>query len=159
VGEIVARGANVMQGYWNAPAETAAVLRADGLHTGDLARQDADGFLYVVDRLKNMIKVGAHRVAAREIEDAIAEVDGVVESCVVGVPDGLLGEAVEAFVVVRNGSVDHRAILVHLQRCLARYKIPRGVRFLARLPKTAAGKIDRRRVRALAEAGSAEAPL
>ena len=104
VGEVVAAGENLMQGYWNDPAETALVLKADGLHTGDLGRKDDDGFIFLVDRIKNMIKVGANRVSPREIEDVIAEVAGVAEVCVAGVPDELLGEAVEAFVVVAPGA-------------------------------------------------------
>ncbi len=104
VGELVAAGENLMQGYWNDPAETALVLKEDGLHTGDLGRKDDDGFIFLVDRIKNMIKVGANRVSPREIEDVIAEVAGVAEVCVAGVPDELLGEAVEAFVVVAPGA-------------------------------------------------------
>ena len=104
VGELVAAGENLMQGYWNDPAETALVLKEDGLHTGDLGRKDDDGYIFLVDRIKNMIKVGANRVSPREIEDVIAEVPGVAEVCVAGVPDELLGEAVEAFVVVAPGA-------------------------------------------------------
>ncbi len=89
VGEVVAAGENLMQGYWNDPAETALVLKSDGLHTGDLGRKDDDGFIFLVDRIKNMIKVGANRVSPREIEDVIAEVAGVAEVCVAGVPDEL----------------------------------------------------------------------
>ena len=100
VGEVVASGDNIMQGYWNDPDETALVLHADGLHTGDLGRKDRDGFIFLVDRMKNMIKTGANRLSPKEIEETIAEVKGVVEVCVIGVPDELLGEAIEAFVVV-----------------------------------------------------------
>ena len=142
VGEIVASGDNIMQGYWNDPEETARVLENGLLHTGDLARQDEDGFIYVVDRIKNMIKSGAHRVSAKEIEETIAELPGVVEACVVGVPDELLGEAIEAFVVCEaDGDLDTQAILQHCRDRLALFKIPRAVAFLGQLPKSSAGKI------------------
>ena len=144
VGEVVAAGENLMQGYWNDPAETALVLKADGLHTGDLGRKDDDGFIFLVDRIKNMIKVGANRVSPREIEDVIAEVAGVAEVCVAGVPDELLGEAVEAFVVVAPGAdVSPERILAHCREYLALYKVPRGVHFRDVLPCSAAGKVLR----------------
>ena len=141
-GELVAKGENIMQGYWQDPAETALVLREGVLYTGDLGRRDADGFIYLVDRAKNMIKAGANRVSAKEVEDAIAELAGVVEVCVVGVPDDILGEAIEAHVVVASGSPeDEKAILAHLRNRLALFKIPRIVRFHDDLPKSSAGKI------------------
>lgn len=144
VGEVVAAGENLMEGYWNDPAETALVLKADGLHTGDLGRKDEDGFIFLVDRIKNMIKVGANRVSPREIEDVIAEVAGVAEVCVAGVPDELLGEAVEAFVVVAPGAdVSAKRILAHCREYLALYKVPRGVHFRDALPRSAAGKVVR----------------
>jgi acyl-CoA synthetase (AMP-forming)/AMP-acid ligase II len=144
VGEVVAAGENIMQGYWNDPAETALVLKAGGLHTGDLGRKDDDGYIFLVDRIKNMIKVGANRVSPREIEDVIAEVAGVAEVCVVGVPDQLLGEAVEAFVVVAPGAdASAERILAHCREYLALYKVPRSVHFRDSLPKSAAGKVLR----------------
>ena len=144
VGEVVAAGENLMQGYWNDPAETALVLKADGLHTGDLGRKDDEGFIFLVDRIKNMIKVGANRVSPREIEDVIAEVTGVAEVCVAGVPDELLGEAVEAFVVVAPGvDVSAERVLAHCREYLALYKVPRGVHFRDSLPRGAAGKVLR----------------
>lgn len=144
VGEVVAAGENLMQGYWNDPAETALVLKGDGLHTGDLGRRDADGFIFLVDRIKNMIKVGANRVSPREIEDVIAEVAGVAEVCVAGVPDELLGEAVEAFVVIAPGAVvAAERVLAHCRQQLALYKVPRAVHFRDILPRSAAGKVLR----------------
>jgi acyl-CoA synthetase (AMP-forming)/AMP-acid ligase II len=144
VGEVVAAGENLMQGYWNDPVETAIVLKSDGLHTGDLGRKDEDGFIFLVDRIKNMIKVGANRVGPREIEDVIAEVAGVAEVCVAGVPDELLGEAVEAFVVVAPGAeVLPERIFAHCREFLALYKVPRAVHFRDVLPRSAAGKVLR----------------
>ncbi|MFH1843782.1 MAG: class I adenylate-forming enzyme family protein [bacterium] len=147
VGEIVAAGDNIMAGYWNDPEETARVLRGGRLFTGDLARRDSDGYLFVVDRIKNIIKCGAHRVSAKEIEETIAELPGVMEVCVVGLPDELLGEAIEAFVVRADLSTDsgtmlnEQAVLLHCRDNLAMFKIPRAVTFLDQLPKSSSGKI------------------
>ena len=142
VGEVVARGENIMQGYWQDPRETELVLRDGALYTGDLGRRDADGFIYLVDRVKNMIKAGANRVSAKEVEDAIAEVAGVIEACVVGVPDELLGEAIEAHVVASPGSgLEEKTIMSHLRDRLPLFKIPRNVRFHDDLPKNSAGKV------------------
>lgn len=142
VGELVARGANIMQGYWNDPAETDLVLENGALRTGDLGRRDEEGFITIVDRAKNMIKAGANRVSAKEIEDVIAEIEGVVEVSVVGVPDELLGEAIAAFVVPaeRNG-LNEQSVLAHCRSQLALYKLPRVIHFVGALPKSAAGKV------------------
>ncbi len=170
VGEIVAEGDNIMRGYWNDPEETARVLRDGRLWTGDLARRDGDGFLWVVDRRKNMIKSGAHRVSAREVEDTIAELPGVAEVCVVGVPDELLGEAIEAFVVPAGGEtgpgrdagasspLDERTILRHCAGRLAAPKLPRRVTFLASLPRGSAGKVRKKELVRLAAAAAAGPP-
>jgi len=151
VGEVVARGDNIMQGYWNDPRETATVLFPDGLHTGDLGRKDADGYIWLVDRAKNMIKVGANRVSAKEIEEAIAEVPGVQEVCVVGVEDELLGEAIEAFVVPAPAGdgppPTAEDILRHCRDQLALFKLPRAVHFRDGLPRNASGKILRNELR------------
>ena len=142
VGELVARGANIMRGYWNDPTETALVIEDGLLHTGDLGRYDDDGFITIVDRAKNMIKAGANRVGAKEIEDTIAEIEGVVEVSVIGVPDELLGEAIEAFVVpAAPDSLTEKQILAHCRDRLALYKLPRVIHFVAALPKSSAGKI------------------
>jgi long-chain acyl-CoA synthetase len=148
VGEVVADGENIMEGYWNAPEETATVLRPDGLHTGDLGRRDADGFIWLVDRIKNMIKVGANRVSPKEIEEVIAELPAVQEACVVGVPDELLGEAIEVHVVPRPGDdLQPEAVQRHCRERLPLYKIPRAVHLTAELPRNSAGKVLRDRLR------------
>ncbi len=152
VGEIVATGPNIMQGYWNAPQETAAVLKADGLHTGDLAYRDEDGFLWIVDRVKNMIKVGANRVSPKEIEETILELPQLAECCVLGVEDEMLGEAVEAWIVPAAGAdADRdtlaREILRHCNDRLAPYKVPRAVHFVDAIPKSASGKVMKEELR------------
>jgi acyl-CoA synthetase (AMP-forming)/AMP-acid ligase II len=141
-GEIVANGPNLMRGYWNAPAETATVLCPDGLHTGDLAFRDEDGFIFIVDRLRNMIKCGANRVSSIEIEEILLGNPAVAEACVVGVPDPIIGEAIEAWVVLNEaGIANERDLLRHCASALPAYKVPRRVRFTAALPRSAAGKV------------------
>ena len=142
VGEVVARGDNIMQGYWNDPDETALVLKGRALYTGDLGRKDADGFIFLVDRIKNMIKAGANRVSAKEVEDTICEIDGVAEACVVGLPDELLGEKIVAHVVpVPGRDLGEQEILAYLRDNLALFKIPSEVRFRTDLPRSEAGKV------------------
>ena len=147
-GELFARGDNLMTGYWNDPDETARVLGPYGYATGDLARRDAAGRLWLVGRKKDLLKVGGHRVASREIEDAIAEHPGVLEVAVVGVPDELLGDRLVAFLVLRDGhALDPTALGAFLKDRIAGYKIPHTVEIQADLPHNAAGKIMKDRLR------------
>jgi acyl-CoA synthetase (AMP-forming)/AMP-acid ligase II len=151
-GELVARGPNIMEGYWNDPQETAAVLDAHGYHTGDLGRRDEEGFLYVVGRKREMIKSGAHRISPKEIEEILVEHPGVDEGAVIGLPDEILGEAIVAFVTLRPESEDSQpeAILDWCRRRLPPYKVPERIRVLAEFPRNASGKIDKPSLRALA---------
>lgn len=142
IGEIVAQGENIMAGYWGRPEESAAVLTRDGLRTGDLARMDAEGYLYLFSRKSDLIKSGAHRIAPKEIEEVIQEHEGVHEVAVIGVEDGILGEALKACVVLKaECGCTAREIIVHCRKNLPAYKIPRLVDFYSELPKTANGKI------------------
>jgi long-chain acyl-CoA synthetase len=144
VGEIVARGSNIMEGYWNAPEETAAVLDDQGYHTGDLGRRDEEGFLYVAGRKREMIKSGAHRISPKEIEEALVEHPAVHEAAVVGMPDDILGEAIVAFVTLRPGQQqDGVSIQEWCQGRLPSYKVPGTVRTLPEFPRNASGKIDK----------------
>lgn len=148
VGEIVARGPNVMQGYWKSPEETRRVLDGRGLHTGDLARVDEEGFIYIVDRKKDMIKSGAHRVSAKEVEDTVLEDPAVLECAVVGVEDEALGEAIRAFVVpVRTGEVTAEGVQRFCKARLPPHKVPRFVEIRRALPKNEAGKILKGRLK------------
>lgn len=150
VGEIVARGDNIALGYWDDAEQTADSFRDGALWTGDLARVDEDGFIFVVDRAKDFIKVSGHRVAAKEIEDAIMASPDVVESAVVGVPDDILGEAAKAFVVLRrDAAATPETIVAHCRRSLPSYMVPREAVVLRSLPKTDAGKVDKRLLRAI----------
>jgi len=142
VGEIVAQGPNVMVGYWRRPDETRAVLQEDGLHTGDLARMDEEGYLYIVGRQSDIIKSGAHRISAKEIEDVIAELPGVQEVAVVGEYDEILGEAIKACVVLKPSmTCSKQEVQLHCKAMLPSYKVPRKVVFYEELPKTPTGKI------------------
>ncbi len=141
-GEIVAKGPNIMQGYWNSPEETRQVLDRAGLHTGDLGRVDEDGFVYIVGRKKDMIKSGAHRVSAKEIEDFLLEEPSVLECAVIGVEDEMMGEGIKAFIVpVKREGMDVEAILRFCKQHLPPYKVPRHVEIRRSLPKNEAGKI------------------
>lgn len=148
VGEVVARGDNIMGGYWNDSQETDLVLHDGALYTGDLGYRDDDGFIFLVDRAKDMIKAGANRVSSREIEDAIMEIEGVVEVCVVGELDEILGEAIVAHIVVGSNPGDmlnkipgEKEIFSHLRKSLPLFKIPRNLQFHNTLPKNSSGKI------------------
>lgn len=144
VGEIVAAGGNVMAGYWNNPEETARVLRGGWLHTGDLAKRDSEGFLYVVGRRSDMIKSGAHRISPQEIEDVILEMGDIHEVCVTGMHDEILGEIILACAVLKRGcSLDEKKVQQHCRSKLAAFKIPKAVFFVPELPKTASGKVQR----------------
>jgi acyl-CoA synthetase (AMP-forming)/AMP-acid ligase II len=144
VGEICARGPSIMQGYWNDATATHEVLRDGWLRTGDLGHRDDDGFLFIDGRSVDMIKVGAFRVSPQEIEEVIAAVPGVEEVCAAAMPDELLGQAVKAVIVRREGSdLDERAVKAHCRQNLAAYKVPKMVEFVSVMPRTASGKIQR----------------
>jgi long-chain acyl-CoA synthetase len=156
IGEIVARGSNIMEGYWNAPEETAAVLDEHGYHTGDLGRRDEEGFLYVAGRKREMIKSGAHRISPKEIEEALVEHPAIHEAAVVGVPDEILGEAIVAFVTLRPGQrQDGTSILEWCRGRLPSYKVPGSLRTLPEFPRNTSGKIDKVTLRR--DAGSTNA--
>ncbi len=146
VGEICVSAPWIMKGYWNLPDLTAETLGGGWLHTRDLGRQDDQGYFYIADRKQDMIISGGYNVYAREVEDAIAAVPGVRESCVVGVPDPKWGEAVRA-IVVADGVTDTQ-LIEHCKANLAPFKVPKAVDFVASLPKSSVGKILRRDVRA-----------
>lgn len=148
VGEVVIRGHNIMKGYYKRPAETAEAMRGGWFHTGDLGRIDADGYLAIVDRKKDMIIRGGFNVYPREIEEVLMTHPGVSLCAVVGVPDERLGEEVKAFVVRAAGAeVTEAALVEWCRRELAAYKVPRLVEFRDSLPMTATGKVLKRALR------------
>ena len=148
VGEIAARGPMVMAGYWNKPEQTAEVLRDGWMHTGDGGYMDADGFVYVVDRLKDMIVTGGENVYSAEVENAITQLPQVSMCAVVGVPDERWGERVHAVVVLRPGeALDADALVAHCRTLIASYKCPRSVAFVAEIPLSPAGKMLKYKLR------------
>lgn len=144
IGEIVAEGENVMAGYWNNPLDTMAVLKDGCLHTGDLAKADEEGFLYIVGRRSEMIKTGGDRVSPKEIEEVISGMDGVHDVAVVGVPDDMLGQAILAFVVREPGwNMSMKDVQKHCAKNLEPFLVPHEVVFREVLPKLPSGKVDR----------------
>ena len=140
-GELLVSG-QVMRGYFNRPQANAEAFRDGWFHTGDLARLDADGYLYIVDRKKDMVVSGGYNVYSREVEQVLAGHPDVADAAVVGVPDELYGEAVAAFVQLRPGAqVSAEALVEHCRAHLAGYKKPRHVRFVEALPRNSLGKV------------------
>ena len=147
-GEIAVRGPQVMRGYWQAPVDTAAVMTADGfLRTGDIGRMDARGYVYIVDRKKDMILVSGFNVYPNEVESVVCELPGVLECAAVGLPDPHSGEVVKLFVVRHDPLLDEAAIHAWCQQQLSRYKCPKVIEFKNELPKSTVGKILRRALR------------
>ena len=152
-GEILVRGPNVMQGYWNAPAATAAALRDGWYHSGDIGHLDAEGYLHVVARKHDLIISGGENIYPAEIEDVLLEHPAIVEACVVGCPDERWGETVVAAVVLKAGArLSAAEVIAILDGRIARYKQPRAVHFMDSLPRTALGKVRREELRATAAA-------
>ncbi|MFG1807229.1 AMP-binding protein [Streptomyces sp. NPDC049040] len=150
-GEIAVSGPMVVPGYWNLPAESQAAMPGGELRTGDIGFMDTDGWLYVVDRKKDMISASGFKVWPREVEDVLYTHPAVREAAVVGVPDAYRGESVKAYVSLRPGAAAEPGELVaYCRERLAAYKYPRQVEVLAELPKTATGKILRRELKATA---------
>jgi long-chain acyl-CoA synthetase len=145
IGEITVRGPQVFQGYHNMPTETANALREGWLYTGDIGRMDEDGFFYIVDRKKELIKPGGFQVWPREVEEVIMENEKVLEVGVAGVPDPYRGETVKAWVVVKPGqSMTEEEVKQWCKDRMAKFKVPTQVEFRQELPKTTVGKILRR---------------
>jgi len=141
-GEIVAAGDNISPGYWDDPTETSKFFREGKLYTGDIARVDSDGFIFIIEREREMIKSGGNRVSAKEVEDVIAEMPDVVEVAVVGAPHALLGESIQAFVVlVPKTPTTVQDVTIHCRRRLPSFKTPQAVISLKGMPHNGSGKI------------------
>ena len=148
VGEVVVRGDNVMLGYWNKPEETAAALRGGWMHTGDAGYLDDRGYLFIVDRLKDMIITGGENVYSAEVENALAKHPAVAACAVIGIPDARWGERVHAVVVRQPGQhATDQELQEFCREHLAGYKLPRSVAFADALPMSGAGKILKRELR------------
>jgi long-chain acyl-CoA synthetase len=145
-GEIVVYGPQVMKGYWNQPEETAKTInRRGGLHTGDIARMSEDGYIYIVDRKKDLIIVSGYNVVPREVEEVLYMHPAVMEAVVAGIPHDLRGEIIKAYVVLKPGqAATDDEIRAFCRKNLAPYKVPRAVEFRQQLPKSQVGKVLRR---------------
>jgi long-chain acyl-CoA synthetase len=146
-GELVIRGRHVMRGYWGNPEATAERYRPGPLpgervcYSGDLFRMDAEGFLYFVARKDDMIKSRGEKVAPKEVENVLYQLDGVVEAAVIGIPDPVMGQAIKAFLVVRDTALTEAEILNHCRAHLEDFVVPKYVELRDSLPKTTSGKI------------------
>lgn len=148
IGEIVARGKNIMMGYWKNPELTAETLRGGWLHTGDMGTIDEDGYIYLVDRKQDMIITGGENVYPKEVEDVLYEHPAVQECAVVSAPDERWGERVQAVVVLKEGAAaSEEELIEHCKKKLAGYKCPKSIQMWDSLPKTPIGKILRKEVK------------
>jgi len=148
-GELMVRGPQVMKGYWNMAEETADTLKDGWLHTGDIAHMDEDGYVFIVDRKKDMIIAGGFNIYPRDIDEVLYEHPKIADAVTIGVPDPYRGETVKVFVVVKPGeSLSEKEVIAHCKEKLAAYKVPRLVEFRQELPKTMVGKVLRKELRA-----------
>jgi long-chain acyl-CoA synthetase len=148
VGEIVSSSDRIMKGYWNMPNETSETIRDGWLHTGDLGRMDEDGFIYIVDRKKDMIISGGENIYSQEVEDILYAHPAVLYAAVIGVPDNKWGETVKAVLVLKQGMKATEAeIIDYCKENLASYKKPKSVEFRDILPMTGSGKIQKNQIK------------
>ncbi len=150
IGELCVRGANVMQGYWNLPAQTADALRGGWLLTGDIGYVDEDGYFYITDRKKDMLLVNGINVYPREVEEVFYQFQGVKEAAVIGIPDPRKGEQPLAFIAGEDGiQLDEKTLHAFVRERLADYKVPRRIVFMPALPRNATGKVLKTELRKL----------
>jgi len=158
IGELVAAGDNIMQGYWRDVDATRRVLDSDGYHTGDFGYKDEEGYIFLVGRKDNLLKVGGHRVSTQEIEDVLIETGLVTEAVVLGIPEPLLGHKLVALVVGRGDSElqegGEAKLISYCAERLPRYKLPQVVYRVKSLPKYSSGKVDRGRCLKMLKNGS-----
>tara|TARA_R110002051_G_scaffold210865_2_gene276332 strand:- start:411 stop:2153 length:1743 start_codon:yes stop_codon:yes gene_type:complete len=156
IGEIAVAGPQVMAGYLGRPETTSAAFHAGWMKTGDVGYLDDDGFLYLVDRMKDMLLVGGFNVFPNEVDAVLAEHPGIAEAAVAGVSDGRAGDTMHAFVVRRDPDLTAAEVQAHCAGCLTGYKRPRAVHFVDELPKSPIGKVVRRELRAMVKAGAVQ---
>lgn len=148
IGEVIIKGPQVMKGYWNMPEETENALRDGWLYTGDIAYMDEEGYLFIVDRKKDLIIASGYNVYPRDVEEVIYQHPAVQEAVAIGVPDSYRGETVKAVIVLKDGmKCDEEELIAFCKKNLSAYKVPRIIEFRKELPKTAVGKILRRQIR------------
>jgi long-chain acyl-CoA synthetase len=147
-GELVVKGPQVMKGYWNNPVETAHALRGGWLHTGDIAKMDEEGYFFIVDRIKDMIKTVGENVYPREVEEVLFTHPKVKDVVVVGLPEEFKGEKIRAYIVLKEGvTATKDEIIQYCRGQLSKFKVPKEVEFRDQLPKTLVGKVLRRVLR------------
>ena len=152
-GELILKGPQVMQGYWNNPDETDGQIKNGWLHTGDVAIQDEDGYIFIVDRTKDLIIASGYNVYPREVDEVVFQHPKVSEAVTIGVPDAYRGETVKTFVSLKPGqTATAEEIIEFCKDKLAPYKRPRSIEFKDSLPKSAVGKVLRKVLRAEEEA-------
>jgi long-chain acyl-CoA synthetase len=161
VGELVVRGPHIMKGYWNMPELTAATLKGGWLHSGDGAYMDKDGYIFIADRIKDMIKTGGENVFSAEVESCVSKLPGVQQCAVIGVPDDMLVEKVAAIVIRQPGSqVSEAEIVAHCKQNIAGYKVPRVIVFRDEpLPLSGAGKVLKTELRKPFWSGNARSDI
>jgi acyl-CoA synthetase (AMP-forming)/AMP-acid ligase II len=148
VGEVVIHSPTVMKGYWNKPDATAASIRDGWMRTGDAAYMDEDGYVFIYDRVKDMIVTGGENVNPAEVENALFGHPSIADAAVIGVPDDAWGEAVKAIVVLKSGAPrDAEDIIGWARARIANYKVPKSVDFVDAIPRNLSGKILRRELR------------
>ena len=147
-GEICMKGPLIMRGYWENSEETSAQLRDGWLYTGDIATRDEDGYIFIVDRKKDMVIAGGYNIYPREIDEVLFQHPKVADAVAVGIPDEYRGETIRAYVVLKQGeSVTEEEIISFCREKLAAYKVPRSIEFRTDLPKSAVGKVLRKILR------------
>ena len=146
-GELCVRGPQVMKGYWNRPEQTAETIKDGWLHTGDVVIMDEDGYIKIVDRIKDMIVVSGFNVYPTELENVLQDHPDVVECCAIGVPDEKAGEVVKMFVVSSDPALTKEDVIAFCRERLTGYKIPKIIEFREELPKSNVGKVLRKELR------------
>ena len=148
VGELYIRGPNITPGYWNKPEATEDSFDGDWLKTGDAARFDDEGFVYIVDRWKDMYISGGENVYPAEVENVIYQLPQIAEAAVIGVPDERWGETGKVFISLKEGqTIEEKEIIEHCLKTLAKFKVPQSVKFIELLPRNATGKVLKRELR------------
>ena len=143
-GELILQGPQVMKGYWNHPEETRQTIRNGWLYTGDIAKMDEEGFFYIVDRKKDMIKTVGENVYPREVEEVLFQFQKVKEAVVVGLPESFSVEIIKAYIVLNEGeAATEEEVIAFCRQHLAKFKVPKSVEFRKELPKTIVGKVLR----------------
>ncbi|MBW1818290.1 MAG: AMP-binding protein, partial [Deltaproteobacteria bacterium] len=147
-GEIVLKGPQLTKGYYKKPEETADAIRDGWFYTGDIGYMDEDGYIFIVDRKKDMIIAGGYNIYPRDIDEILFEHPKIQEACAVGIPDAYRGETVKAFVVPSPGeTLTEEEVIAFCREKLAAYKVPKIVEFMDELPKTTVGKVLRRKLK------------